>query len=254
MNSWLGRKDGPRIAAVVTLADPCVTEMMGAADVDLLIVDMEHAPISERELEGMLIAAASVRKPVLVRVVENNPTPIKRVIDTGVDGIIVPNVSSPAAARAAVASVRYPPLGVRGYGPRRAGAYGQEGLDYTRRSDTDLLLVVQIEDIGAVRVASEIVAVPGVGGVMLGPNDLSASMGVLGQIEHPDVLRAVESVIAVCQAAGVPVGCGGYFGDVAHRLIRLGIDFVTAGGDIWFMRQELEHSITTLRQVQHQAV
>jgi 4-hydroxy-2-oxoheptanedioate aldolase len=234
------------LAAVVTLPDPCVAEALAGSAVDFLIVDMEHAPISERELEGILIAASSCRKPTLVRVAANEAGAIQRVLDTGPEGVIVPRVATPEEAAAAVAAARFPPDGLRGYGPRRANSYGRDP-SFARRNNEEVLVVLQIEDAAALAALETIVGVSGVGGVLIGPNHLAASMGLLGQVEHPRILEAVEKIIAACRDADLPVGCGTYAGRGAARVVAMGADFVVAGGDIWLLVQQVDENAAELQ-------
>ena len=131
---------------------------------------------------------------------------------------------------------------------RRAGAYGRDQAAFLRWNQEALTLVVMIEHIDAVANIRDILAVPGVSSVFIGPNDLSASMGLLGNPEHPDVVAAVKGVIDECSAAGVAVGCGTYTGRAAHDLIRMGVDYLVGGGDLWLMQESFAKASTDLRE------
>ena len=142
-----------------------------------------------------------------MRVPWNDPVLIKPVLDLGAAGVIVPMVRTADDVRRAVAACLYPPEGIRGFGPRRPSHYGRTAVPNSAARPTRAVLpIVQIEHIEAVANIEQIVAVPGLASIAFGPNDLAGSMGLTGQPRHPDVLAAIDSVIARCRQAGVPVG------------------------------------------------
>jgi 2-keto-3-deoxy-L-rhamnonate aldolase RhmA len=180
----------------------------------------------------------------LVRVPWNDPVLIKPVLDIGAAGIIVPLVRSVEDVRRAVAACLYPPEGVRGFGPRRPSNYGRlGGPEFCRAANARVLPIVQIEHIEAVEKIGEILAVPGLASIVLGPNDLAGSMGLMGQPEHPDVLRAVVTVISQAQHAGIPVGVGA--GDAPDMLVKWvdrGVDWLAMGGDCTLLIRAAAHA------------
>lgn len=224
------------LGAAVTFSDPLITEAL-CDSVDFIWIDQEHSPLSPEALQGHLLAARSRRKPALVRVTAGETAFIKPVLDAGADGIIVPQVRSVAEVARAVADCRYPPQGTRGYGPRVPSNYGRAGgPDYVQRATAGVFAAVMIETREAVEAIDDILAVPGLDSVVLGPYDLSGALGLLGQVEHPTVVAALEHVIARAQAAGKFVGSGmGPHPDYAVRMARRGVQWVQAGGDYGYL-------------------
>src|SRR5206468_751155 len=160
-------------------------------------------------VQGHLMATKGSEAVGLVRVAWNDPVLIKPVLDIGAAGVIVPFVRTAEEARLAVAACRYPPQGIRGYGPRRPTNYGRlGGPEYCQMANDAVLVHVQIEHADAVRNLDEILAVPGIFAVIIGPNDLAASLGYTGQSRHPEVLKIIDVVIAKAAKARIPVGLG----------------------------------------------
>ena len=235
--------------AAVTLADPCVTEIMCGSRYDFLVLDAEHAPHDCQTLQHHLIAAAGSQTTCIVRVTWNHKGLIKRALDMGAGGVIVPMVKSTEDVRQAVAACMYPPTGIRGFGPRRASGYGRIA-DYAETANDDVIVWAQIERVEAVEQIDEILAVPGLTGVYLGRCDLSGSMGILGQIRHPRVSEAVDHVIVRAREAGVPVGMGGpVSGEDARELIGKGMQFFTIGGDWGFLAKLADMTIRRFRAI-----
>ncbi len=224
------------LGTVITFTDPTVTEALSQL-LDFVWIDMEHNALSLETVQGHIMATKGSETVPLVRVAWNDPVLIKPVLDIGAAGVIVPLVRTAAEARRAVAACLYPPEGIRGYGPRRPTNYGQlGGPEFCRASNASVLPMVQIEHIDAVSDIDEIVAVPGLASVVEGPQDLAGSMGLAGQPRHPEVLGAIDKVIAASRRAGVPVGIGS--GDDAELLkdwLTRGIQWVTLGADCTLM-------------------
>ena len=230
------------LGAAVTFSDPLVTEAL-CDSVDFIWIDQEHSPLSPEAVQGHLLAARSRRKPALVRVTAGETAFIKPVLDAGADGIIVPQVKTAAEVARAVADCRYPPQGTRGYGPRVPTNYGRSGgADYAQAANAGVFATVMIETREAVEAIDDILAVPGLDSVVLGPYDLSGSLGLLGQVEHPTVVAALEHVIARAQAAGKFVGSGmGPDPDYAVRMARRGVQWVQVGGDYGYLISYMDH-------------
>lgn len=182
------------VGSWVTLAHPAIAEIMAKAGFDWLVVDLEHSVVSIGEAEGLIRVIELCGIPPLVRLSGNDPVQIKRVMDAGAHGVLVPMVNSREEAEAAVRSVKYPPRGARGVGLARAQGYGTRFEEYAARLERESLVIVQIEHIRAVERLSEILAVEGVDGFLVGPYDLSGSLGVPGQLEHPSVIGALKEV------------------------------------------------------------
>ncbi len=186
----------------ITLAHPAISEIMARAGFDFLVVDLEHSVITIREAEELIRVIGLCGAAPLVRLTSNDANLIKRVMDAGAHGVIVPMVNSRADAERAVAAVQYPPRGNRGVGLARAQGYGTSFEDYRRWLAEEAVVIVQIEHIDAVRDLEAILATPGVDGFIIGPYDLSASMGIPGQFDHPDVVAAITRIRSVSAAMG----------------------------------------------------
>ncbi len=168
----------------------------------------------------------------MVRVPWNDPVMIKRVLDAGAAGILAPMVRSAEDVVRAVEACLYPPAGIRGFGPRRPANYERNFAEYIANANDHIVIWVQIEHIDAVNAIDEIVSVPRLDGVFVGSNDLSGSMGLLGQPRHPQVLAAIDRVIAAARGAGVPMGIAGPAAPVdANAWLEKGVQFMTLGGD-----------------------
>ena len=182
------------IGSWITLAHPSIAEIMARSGFDWLTVDLEHSSITIREAEELIRVINLCGVTPLVRLTWNDPSQIKRVMDAGAGGIIVPMVNSRADAEKAVAAVYYPPRGQRSVGLARAQGYGTRFNEYREWLENDAVVIVQVEHIDAVNNLESILSVSGVDGYIIGLYDLSASMGIPGQFDHPDVLGAVERV------------------------------------------------------------
>jgi 2-keto-3-deoxy-L-rhamnonate aldolase RhmA len=224
------------LGAGISFYDPAVTEAL-CDSVDFLWIDLEHNPTSLESLQSQLIAARAGGAPALVRVPTSDVAWIKRVVDTGAEGIIVPQVRSAEEVRQIVSNCRYPTLGTRGYGPRRPSNYGRNGgAEYLAHANEHLFVCVQIESIDAVRELDEILAVKGLDSIVLGPQDLSGSMGMLGQVHHPKVAETIAHIVTQARKAGLYVGMGmGNDVDFAVEAAKLGVQWVQCGSDFSYM-------------------
>ncbi|KRD54568.1 HpcH/HpaI aldolase family protein [Microbacterium sp. Root280D1] len=237
----LAASDRPLIGMWACSGSSLVTEVAAGSGLDWLLIDMEHsANTLESTLLQLQVVAAYPITPV-VRVPSNDTVAIKQVLDLGAQNLIVPMVSSAEEARAAVSATRYPPEGVRGVGSALARSARWNRVDgYLRDSARHTSLTVQIETVAGVEAASEIAAVEGVDAVFVGPSDLSASMGLLGQQTHPDVVAAVEQVFAAVAAAGTPVGVNAFDPSAADAYTAAGADFVAVGADVAMLARASE--------------
>lgn len=182
------------IGSWITIGSTVVAEIMAQAGFDWLVIDMEHSAITLDIAQDMIRVIELCGVPSLVRVGHNQPNLIKRVMDCGAHGVIVPMVNSKKEADQAVASVKYPPEGFRGVGLARAQKYGQDFEDYRKWNQEKSIVIVQVEHIDAVNNLEDILSVTGVDGFIVGPYDLSGSLGVPGQFENPDVQDALEHI------------------------------------------------------------
>ena len=194
------------LGTVVTVPCPSLVEALGIAGMDWLWLDMEHGPMGLETLQTLLAVASGKGVANLVRVPWNDPVHIKRVLDVGADGVIVPLVTSAGQAAAAVEAFLYPPQGIRGVGLSRAQGYGASLDAYLGSANDEVAVVVQIEHRDAVEQIEAIAATEGLAAALIGPYDLSGSMGLLGQVDHPRVQEAVDHVIRSCRKAALPLG------------------------------------------------
>lgn len=202
------QRDQPVLSVMLPFPSPAVVEMLGAASVDLVMLDGEHGAIDAAEIEAMVRAADVVDLPAIVRVAHNDPPSILRVLDAGASGIIAPHVTTADDARRAVDAARYGPLGHRSYGSPRAMLHGRRGdtRAYIEAANRETLVIGLFEDAAGLDHLDAILAVPGLDALAIGPNDLAFSMGHPAAVGHPEVQAAIDRIIAACRAAGRPTG------------------------------------------------
>ena len=190
----------------ITLAHPAIAEIMAKAGFSWLAVDLEHSVVTIREAEELIRVIELCGVVPLVRLSANDPVQIKRVMDAGAHGVIVPMVNSVAQAEQAVASVYYPPRGRRGVGLARAQGYGCNFEGYREWLQQEAVVIVQVEHIQAVENLQEILAVEGVDGFFVGPYDLSSSLGIPGQWAHAKMTEAMARIRKIGGASGKAPG------------------------------------------------
>jgi len=216
----------------ITLKDPVIAEALGPGS-DFIWIDTEHSPMTIETVAAHLLGARACNKAALVRVPGSSTESIKPILDSGIDGIIVPQVTSVDEVRKVVADCRYPPTGKRGFGPRRGTDYGRKSLDqYLAESREDLFVAVMLEHQNAVRDIEEIVNVPGLDSVVIGTMDLSGSLGHLGDRDHPAVVSAIQTVIDAARRKNIYVGMGlGYEPELARHWMAQGVQWIQFGCD-----------------------
>src|SRR4051812_38412482 len=196
------------LGAGITLADSSIVEAI-APSVDFFWIDLEHSHLSYETVQSHLIAARAGNVAALVRVRGSDVPHIKPLLDIGAGGIIVPQVQSVEEVRRVVDACRYPPLGNRGYGPRRAASYGRDGsAQWMQRVNDQIFVGVQIENLAALAVVEQIASIEGLDSIVLGPYDLSVAMGRAGEIDNADVQVALKRIIAAAKNAGKYIGTG----------------------------------------------
>jgi len=194
------------IGSWITIGHHSIVEIMASAGFDWLAIDMEHSAIGISEAQNLIAHIQANGMDALVRVGKNEEVAIKRVLDAGADGIIVPMVNSKIDASQAVEFVKYPPVGKRGVGLSRAQQYGPGFEDYKRKLDNEIVIIAQIEHIDSVNNLDEILSVDGIDGIIIGPYDLSGSMGKPGRFADIDVQEAIKKVEKTCKAINKPLG------------------------------------------------
>lgn len=224
--------NGEPVVGIITNLDSLdLIEIIANCGYDYVLLDAEHAAFSDDRLLMMLRTAHGAGLPAIVRVRDDHPKSILRVCDLGADGVMVPQIESAEQARAVVAAMRYAPLGERGLHPSTPGAnWGSHGLDeHIERQNSGICSLLQIETKAGVDNIAEIVAVPGVDAVIVGPADLSQSLGVIGQTMHPDVEAASDKVLEAALAAGVQYGTVASTAERVAELGQRGVTFITTG-------------------------
>lgn len=242
--------EGPAaIGCWLHLASPIAAEIVAGTGYDCVMIDLEHGPGSPMDALSLLQAMQGRGCAPLLRVGANDPVEIKRVLDLGLAGIMIPSVDNREAAAEAVAACRYPPLGRRGMAPTivRASDYGRDWRGYVERAARDLLVICQIESPEAVASAAGIAAIEGVDMIFLGPFDLSAALGHPGKPDHPEVRRRIEETEAAVKAAGRLLGGIPTPERDAAALFAAGYDLVLADFDLVLLRDAAGASLDRLR-------
>ena len=234
------------IGTMITLPSPEATEVLASVGFDWLFLDAEHGVLSTHDLQALLQAAGPAM-PGVVRVAAAAEVPIKKALDIGAAGIIVPQVNSAAQADQVVRLARYSPLGMRGVGVGRAHGYGLRLQEYLASANDQVAVIVQVEHIDAVMQIEAIVGVPGIDAVLVGPYDLSASLGRLGDVAHPDVLAAIDRVTRVCHDAGVRLGIFGVSAAAIEPYLARGYTLLVAGVDTLLLGQAAQALLGQLK-------
>lgn len=202
------RAGGAVCGAWLSIPDPAVAEIMGRTGFDFLLIDTEHCPWNLESLQMALMALNGTPTVPIVRVPWNDHVMIKQALDLGVEGILAPMVRTVAECKALVSACRYPPVGARGFGPRRASNYYRDIEAYIAAANEGIFVMPQIEDIATLDVLDEYLSVPGIDAVCIGPNDMSGTAKLFRQREHPTLKGAIDRIIAAGKQHGVPVCLG----------------------------------------------
>lgn len=225
------------IGSWVSLAHPSIPEIMAKAGFEWLAIDMEHSVIDLGQAQQLIQSIGSSGMVPLVRVGENNPTLIKRVMDAGAGGVIVPMVNTKDDALRAVGAVKYPPAGTRGVGLARAQGYGLEFDKYRKWLDTESVVIAQIEHIAAIDNIDDILGVDGIDATMIGPYDLSGSLGSPGNFKGKEYRKAIARYEEACVRHKKPMGCHVVQpdADAALEYLSKGYSFLAVGVDMLYL-------------------
>ena len=237
------------IGSWLTIGDCSVAEIMARSGFDWLAIDMEHSAITLSEAQRLIRTVELSGITPLVRVSENNATCIKRVMDAGAHGAIVPMVNTREDAVKAVNAVRYPPLGKRGVGLARAQGYGMDFIRYKEWVNKNSVVIVQIEHIDAVENLDDILGTEGIDGFIIGPYDLSASLGKPGDFKHPDVIKAMKAIKKISDKHAVSPGFHVIPPDHAEVLKKIseGFRFVGFSIDSLFLGVNCSREVRKIR-------
>ncbi len=233
------------VGTIVSLASPEVAEVLSQAGFDWLFLEAEHAPLDALAIQHLLQGAGST--PCLVRLQRSDEVWIKQALDVGAAGIIAPMVNSAEQAAQVVRWAKYAPLGTRGVGVSRAHGYGFKFQEYVSHANDGTVVVVQAEHIDAVNNIEAIVQVPGVDAVLVGPYDLSASLGRPGEVTHPEVKSAIEHITQVCQATQMPLGIFGMTLEAVKPYIERGYTLVIVSIDTVLLGNAARQLLAQLR-------
>lgn len=237
--------DRPLVGGWVCSGSPVMAEVMAGGGLDVLLLDMEHAPNGLESILAQLHAVSGYPVTPIVRVPSADAVTIKQVLDLGAQNILVPMVSTAEEACAVAAAAQYPPAGRRGIGSAlaRSGRWNRVP-DYLARGAEHVSVFVQIETTEGVENAAQIAAVDGVDGLFLGPSDLSASMGLLGQQTHPDVVAAAHRAFAAARSAGKPAGVNAFDPATAKAYLDAGASWILVGADVSLAARGVERLAT----------
>ncbi len=238
------------LGTAVQLVDPLVSEIVVQAGYDFVFLDMEHSALTLQTTVGHLIALRKSSTAAFIRVPWADPVLMKPIIDLDPDGIIVPMVCTAEDAATAVAACKYPPKGVRGFAPCRGVKFGAVSTaEYLQNADDQTLVIVQVEHIKAVENLDAILATPGIDTIMIGPYDLSGSMGILGQITDPKVVAVIEQVVARAVEVGMPVGLAGCPPDALSGWFEKGISWFMLNGDYGLLYASAKTALDDARSI-----
>ena len=237
------------VGTSITFTDPAISELVGDAGYDFTWIDMEHCPIDIATALGHVMAVRGTGAAPFIRVPTGDPVIIKPVLELHPAAIIAPQVQSVDDVERVVAACKYPPVGIRGFGPRRGRQFGgQPYPEYLIDADEQIMVIVQIEHIDAVTDLDEILAVEGLDGLCVGFNDLAGSMGLSGKVTDPRVVAVTEEVIDKTRQSDKTIGISmGYDREaVAHWLAR-GLQWISLGGDFNLLYAKVKHTLDDVR-------
>jgi 4-hydroxy-2-oxoheptanedioate aldolase len=240
----LAKAERPQVGMWVCSGSPLVAEICAGSGLDWLLIDAEHSPNGLESILAQLHAVGPT--PTMVRPPSGDPVLLKQYLDLGVQNLLIPMIDTPAQALAVARAVSYPPEGIRGVGGALArGSRWNRIEGYLSTARETISLFVQIESAEAIANLEEIAATPGIDGIFVGPSDLAASLGLLGQQDHPEVIKAVEQCISVAQQRGVKVGLNAFDPVLARRYLDAGVDFILVGADVQLLTRGGQNLATT---------
>tara|TARA_Y100001970_G_scaffold61075_1_gene77936 strand:- start:46524 stop:47237 length:714 start_codon:yes stop_codon:yes gene_type:complete len=233
----------------ITLAHPAIAEIFSNAGFDWLTIDMEHSVIDLFDAENLIRTANLLGSIPLVRLPSNDEVIIKRILDAGSAGIIIPQINSEDELVRAIKATKYAPDGIRGAGLARAQSYGEDFDGYKSIVDNDMLIIAQIEDKKALKNLDSILSVPQLDAIIIGPYDLSASMGKAGQLDDKEVAEAIDKIVQKSIDQGV--SCGIHIiepnTDELNSRIKEGFNFIAYSLDIRMLSHNAKEALEQLK-------
>jgi len=242
------QKGDTLIGTLITIPAPEIAEIMAEIGYDWLFIDTEHGSFDAQSAQGIL-QAVDHRCPCVIRVPTNDEVWIKKALDIGAAGIIAPGVNSAEEAERIVRMCKYPPRGTRGVGIGRAHGYGLKFKEYVAKANDDIAVILQAENTNAVENIAEIVQVPDIDAVLIGPYDLSASMGKMGSINDDEVQAAIASVTECCRDAGIPLGIFADSAESAAPFIEQGYTLIAISTDCLHMVQGARATLKAITRI-----
>jgi 2-dehydro-3-deoxyglucarate aldolase len=237
------------VGSWITIPHQAVIDILAEAGFDWLTIDLEHTSIDYNELQILIGFIQARGMAALVRVSKNEEVVIKRALDAGADGIIVPMICSAAEARQAVEFAKYPPIGKRGVGLNRAQRYGYAFEEYKEWVSNHLVVIAQIEHIEGVKNIDDIISTEGIDGIIIGPYDLSGSLGIPGQYNEPIVQEALKKVEQICNDRNFSMGY--HVIDPNIELVKekqkMGYNFIAFSTDFFFMGRKASDEMKKLK-------
>lgn len=235
--------------AWVSYAEPSITETFAKAGFDFIAIDMEHSTITLPQAQRIIAASQSHGVPCLPRPVSHSNDYFKPILESGADGLLVQMVNTPDEVEKIISHLKYPPIGKRSYGVNRAQGYGFDFDEYINQWNQTSIFIIQVESIEAVDNIEKLLAFDEIDGVMVGPYDISGSLGVPGQTNHPKVIEASKKVIKVCEKYGK--SCGTQIADPNLKSVKaifdLGYTYTILGSDLfilWKWAEEMKNIIS----------
>lgn len=225
------------IGTHIILGGPEICEIMCYCDFEFIWIDGEHGPLDKKDINLLIMTTRSHGLAPFVRIPWNDPVLFKPILDMAPAAIVVPFIKTAEDAKLAVASCKYPPTGIRGFGPHRANNFNTINFeDYLKKSITEPLLILQIEDIDAVNNLEDIIKVEGVDSICVGSNDLSGSMGLLGQTRNPKVMKIFDKIAYICNEANFPFGASlGWSEEIISDWIKRRVRWLSVDSEIKFI-------------------
>ena len=221
----------------ISFDNPSIAEIFSSIDIDFLAIDMEHSTISLEQCQRIIAASQSYKVPCLPRPVSHSNDWFKPILDSGADGLFVSTVNNSDETKNIINCIKYPPLGKRSYGINRGQSYGFESLEYFESWNNESIIVLQIENIIGVKNIESILDLGNIDAIMIGPYDLSGSLGVPGRIDHEDVKLASKKVIEICNK--YQVSCGTQIAEVTqeslNHLFDQGYTYAILGSDLFLL-------------------
>jgi 2-dehydro-3-deoxyglucarate aldolase len=238
-------------AAWTSIAHPSITEIFARSGVDFIGIDIEHSTISQEQSQRIIAACQAEETLCLPRIASHNMEMIKRLLDSGADGIIAPMISTPDEAKRLISWCKYPPLGKRSFGVARAQGYGFDFKEYTAGWNRSSSVIVQIESVEGVENIDDILSIRDIDGAMVGPYDLSGSLGIPGRLAHPLLAKACRRVVDACEKYGK--SCGTQVIEPDSRSIKKafaeGFTFIVLSSDVFSLWKWSERIRSVIRPV-----